>query len=260
MGTLRLLLCVAGTIFAAGPLSNHAQEKKWTPPNFIRELRYTCYPDKVDDLIAYFTRLAEADIKINSGRMRWMDGYPYGQLVIAGIRAYHLEEYDTRVGSGTVFAKAFGEDEYRKFSTGYSNAQMRTESVIRKYRNDLSMNREKHAREGIKATAYLFVTIVPGKNQPFGQLWLRALSAYKKVAPAMIISAAQTLAGGGPQYVFARPLKSYAEFETDLAPEEAVERAFGKREAETFSRLVSESVSKWETLVFDRGNADTNVR
>lgn len=238
---------------------SEAPEKKWLPPNFIRELRYTCYPEKTQDLIAYFTRLAEADLKIQSGRMRWMDGQPYGQLVIAGIPAYRLEEYDTRPSSGSVFIRAFGEDEYRKYSSGYANAQMRTESVIRRYRDDLSLNRTRHLRQAAKISRYTYVTVKLGKASLFEQAATQMIAAYRQVAPEFVVSGAQTIAGGGAQYLFVSPFATYAALESALAPEAAVEKAFGKAELAARNKMISESVERTETIIMQKVGKDSFV-
>src|SRR5258708_12963873 len=94
--TLALAVLFAGAAIA---------QIKWTPPNYVRELRYTCYPDKARDMVTYFTRLAEADAKLNSGRMRWVDALPYGQLVISNLPAYSLAEYDARLDTSVNLAK-----------------------------------------------------------------------------------------------------------------------------------------------------------
>lgn len=246
MGSTRFITLLVGITIVLGVRNvSFTQEKKWVPPNYIRELRYTCYPDKIGDLIAYFTRLAEADIKENSGRMRWMDSDPYGQLVIAGIPAYHLEEYDNRVGSGTVFTRAFGADEYRKYSAGYSNAQMRTHSVIRKYRDDLSMNRDKHLRATTKFSLYTYVTVKPGKAKLFEHSATKTIAACKQIAPDYILSAAQTIAGGGPEYLFVAPFKSYADLEKAIDAGLAVEKAFVKVEAvESTESVIMQKTAK----------------
>ena len=101
--------------------------------------------------------------------------------------------------------------------------------------------------------------MLPFREREFEQLWLEVLAAYRKLAPGMTLTAAQTLSGGGPHYVFARPLKDYAEFESHLAPEHAVEKAFGRARREAFDRQAAASVRKWETLVLDRSGFDVNV-
>ena len=142
----------------------------------------------------------------------------------------------------------------------YNEAQITATSVIRRYRNDLSLNRDKHLREQTRTTAYTFVTVFPLRGPVFEALWLKAVGAYKKVQPDIILTAAQTIVGSGPQYVVARPLKNYGEFEGDLTPEQAVEKAFGKTERDNFNRLVSESIKTWDTVLMDKGDMDTNVR
>ena len=229
------------------------------PPNFIRELRYTCYPDKTQDLIAYFARLADADIKINSGRMRWMDGAPYGHFVIAGIPAYHLAEYDSRVGSGTVFSKAFGEEEYRKYAQGYSNAQMRTHSVIRRYRDDLSRNRAKHLRATTRVSRYTYVTVKPGKGTLFEQATQKAVAALGQVAPGAVLSAAQTMAGGGPQYLLVEPFASYEDLGKAVDLAAAVEKAFGKAEAAAWRARLAEAVENTEVVLMQKVAKDSFV-
>jgi len=246
---------IAATLaaFAAGPAVAQA------PPNFIRELRYTCYPDKTPDLIAYFARLADADIQINSGRMRWMDGAPYGHFVIAGIPAYRLAEYDSRVGSGTVFSKAFGEEEYRKYAQGYSNAQMRTHSVIRRYRDDLSLNRAKHLRATTKVSRYTYVTVKAGKGAVYEQAAQKAVAALRQVAPGAVLSAAQTIAGGGPQYLLVEPFASYEDLGKAIDPAAAVEKAFGKVEAAAWRARLAESVESTEVALMQKVAKDSFV-
>src|SRR5579862_1726474 len=186
---------IAAAMLAALASGQNDSAKKWMPPNYVRELRYTCYPDKTRDMIAYFTRLAEADAKLHSGRMRWVDALPYGQLVISNLPAYRLEEYDTRVESGVILAKAFGDDEYRKLAELYRNAQQQSESVIRKYRDDLSINRDQHLRANMKIARHNYVTVKPGKVPLFEEAAHELIAALKKIAPGMIMSSAETIAG-----------------------------------------------------------------
>ena len=230
------------------------------PPNYVYEIWWEVYTNKGAALTRYLTRLREADLKTASGRRRFADIHPWSNRRIVSAPLVELGDYDRRLESATVFRQAFGDEEYRQYAAALAEAQISRTSYLRKYRDDLSLHRDRHTRDGIRATAYSFVTVWPWKEPQFEQLWRRALAAYRKVAPEMVLTVAETLAGGGAQYVVARPLTSYAQFETDLTPEQAVEKAFGAAELEKFNRLVSETVRKWETFLFDKGNFDTNVR
>jgi len=233
--------------------------KKWTPANYVRELRYTCYPDKVHDMLQYFTRLAEADAKLNSGRMRWVDALPYGQLVISNIPAYHLSEYDARVDSGMILAKAFGDEEYHKLGELYINAQERTESVIRKYRDDLSINRDKYLRANMKIARHNYVTVKPGKVPLFEEAARELIAALTKIAPDMVMSCAQTISGSGPHYLFVVPFASYAELQNARIPATAVEAAFGKEEAAKWAAKVTEAVENTEYVLMQKAAKDSFV-
>ena len=105
---------------------------------------------------------------VNSGRLRWVDALSTGQLVISKPAYHHLDDYDARVDSGPILAKAFG-DANITLAELYSNAQERTESVIRKYRDDLSLNRDKHLRATMKIARHNYVTVKPGKGPLFGK-------------------------------------------------------------------------------------------
>jgi len=253
------MLALAILLAASAPAQNGEGAKKWTPPNYVRELRYTCYPDKARDMVLYFTRLAEADAKLNSGRMRWVDALPYGQLVISNLPAYHLDEYDARVDSGVILAKAFGDEEYHKLGELYSNAQQHTESVIRKYRDDLSLNRDKHLRANMKIARHNYVTVKPGKGPVFEEAARELIAALKKIAPNTILSCAQTIAGGGPQYLFVTPFASYAELQNARIPATAVEEAFGKAEAAKWAAKVAESVETTEYVLMQKAAKDSFV-
>jgi len=229
-------------------------------PNYVYELWYQVYSNKSRGFNQYFQKLKEADLQTHSGRQRFVDLQPYSNTRVIFMPAKELGEFDTRVSSSAVFSKAFGEEEYHKYAALYNEAQITATSVIRKYRNDLSLNRDKHLREQTRTTAYTFVTLYPLKGPAFEALWHKAVEAYRKVQPDIILTAAQTIVGSGPQYVIARPLKSYGEFEGDLTPEQAVEKAFGQAERDNFNRLVASSIKTWETVLMDKGDMDTNVR
>ena len=228
--------------------------------NYVYELWYQVYSNKSRGFNQYFQKLKEADLQTNSGRQRFVDIQPYSNTRVISMPAKELGEFDNRSTSSAVFNKAFGEAEYHKYAALYNEAQITATSVIRKYRNDLSLNRDKHVRERTATTAYTFVTVFPLKGPVFEQLWLKAVEAYKKVEPDIILIAAQTIVGSGAQYVVARPLKSYGEFEGDLTPEQAVEKAFGAAERDNFNRLVASSIKTWDTVLMDKGDMDTNVR
>jgi hypothetical protein len=229
-------------------------------PNYVYELWYQVYSNQSRGFNQYFQKLKEADLQTKSGRQRFVDIQPYSNTRVISMPSKELGEFDNRMSSSAVFTKAFGADEYHKYATLYNEAQITATSVIRRYRNDLSLNRDKHARERTATTAYTFVTVFPLKGPVFEGLWLKAMEAYRKVQPEIILIAAQTIVGSGAQYVVARPLKSYREFEGDLTPEQAVEKAFGKTERDNFNRLVSESIKTWDTVLMDKGDMDTNVR
>ncbi len=247
-------------VLIGAALAAIAAAQQAAPPNYVYEIWWEVYTNKSAALTRYLTRLREADLKIASGRRRFADVHPWSNRRIVSVPLAELGDYDRRPESATVFRQAFGDQEYRQYAAALAEAQISRTSYLRKYRNDLSLNRDRQAREGIQATAYSFVTVLPAKEPQFEELWRRVIAAYRKVAPEMVLTVAETLAGGGPQYVAARPLASYAQFETDLTPEQAVEKAFGAAEREKFNRLVSETVRKWETFLFDKGNFDTNVR
>jgi hypothetical protein len=229
-------------------------------PNYVYEVWYQVYSNKSRVFNEYFQKLKQADLQTHSGRQRFVDIQPYSNTRVISMPAKELGEFDTRVSSGAVFSKAFGEEEYRKHDALYSQAQISATSVIRRYRNDLSLNRDKHLREQTRTTACTYVTVFPLKGPVFEALWHKAVDAYRKVQPEIIFTAAQTIAGLGPQYVIARPLKSYGEFAGDLTPEQAVEKAFGQAERDNFNRLVASSIKTWDTVLMDKGDMDTNVR
>ena len=228
--------------------------------NYVYELWYQVYSNKSRGFNQYFQKLKEADMQTQSGRQRFVDIQPYSNTRVISMPAKELGELDNRSSSSDVFSKAFGEAEYHKYAALYNEAQITATSVIRRYRNDLSLNRDKHVRERTATTAYTFVTVFPLKGPVFEQLWLKAVEAYKKVQPDIILTAAQTIVGSGAEFVIARSLKSYGEFEGDLTPEQAVEKAFGATERDTFNRLVASSIKTWDTVLMDKGDMDTNVR
>ena len=121
-------------------------------------------------------------MQTQSGRQRFVDIQPYSNYRVISMPARELGEFDNRVSSSAVFSKAFGEDEYHKYAALYNEAQITATSVIRKYRNDLSLNRAKQLREQTRTTAYTFVTVFPLKGPVFESLWLKAFGCVQESA------------------------------------------------------------------------------
>ena len=204
--------------------------KPWTgPPRYLRELRYPGTTGKpMTGRIRYYVKMAEVDEKTNSGRMRWMDRAVGTPLMIAFIPAYKLDDFDTRPDSGKLFTEVFGAEDWRKTAEAAREPGPEIQ-VLRRFRDDLSMNRDKFAPSQRRTTFYTAVHVKPGMSLHFQQSLKRAVEAYKKVSPDMIINVAETIMPepDGPDFVVMVPLKSNDEIDKWMDMQSAVEKAFG---------------------------------
>lgn len=269
MSTPRLSLIglTALTLVTLGAGAGRTQtETPWNgPPNWMRELRYDGVPGRqMSNRVEYYVKMAKADEQGKSGRMRWVDRAIGRPLMIAFIPAYKLEEFDTRAGSGPLMTAAFSAEEWQ--ATARAAAEDGTETeVLRRFRNDLSLNRDRHIPSRRGLTLYTEVSVAPGMSWRFERVLKRALEAYAKVAPDTIISTMETVFGqpDGPDYALMQPFGSgngtYGSVEAYESMHAAVAEAFGEREADAWSENLAAAVTAIDHLMLRRAAPDTFV-
>lgn len=229
-----------------------------TTANFVYEIWYEIDPDKARQFDEYLLRLREAGPQIAGDPVRWVDAHPLHNTRIVSLPAVRLADYRSDRYNEAGLRSMFGDDAYTTLLKGYTDAQVSRRSYIREYRTQLSLNRDRHTRDGIWGTEYSLVTVEPGRERQFERLWQQALTAYSRVSPLTVIIGARTLVGGGAQDVLARSLESVADLERVPTPARAVEQASGLAASEAFTAGLNESVTKWEPLVLERTELGTD--
>jgi hypothetical protein len=111
----------------------------------------------------------------------------------------------------------------------------------------------------MKIARHNYVTVKPGKVPLFEEAARELIAALKRIAPDMVMSGAQTIAGGGPQYLFVTPFASYAELQNARIPATAVEEACGKAEAAKWAAKVAEAVETTEYVLMQKAAKDSFV-
>lgn len=253
---LGVMLLAAAVAFGAVDASTRVSANESAKAKFVYEIWYEVERNMDRQFDLYFANLKEASSHIG-GPERWVDANHARNKWIVSLPAARLADYRSERYVEAGLRAWLGDAAFGELSKGYSDAQVSRKSYIREYRADLGFNRHHHSRYGLWATEYVLVTIEPGNEKDFERLWRAAVIAYARLFPRVILIAAKTLVGGGPQYVITRPLEAPADADSFPSPVQAMDLAFGSVEARTFASGFHESVNKWETLVFARTNLDT---
>ena len=252
-----MLLVVMAVPLGATRGSARASANQNATPNYVYEIWYEVERNMSPQFDLYLTKVKDAARQIPDSPERWVDAHNESNRRLVSVLAGRLADYRSERYNESAIKAVFGEHAHEELAKMYADAQVSRKSYIRQYRTDLSLNRERYARDGLVATEYTLVTVEPGKEKQFERLWRTALGAYGKVASQTIFVGAVTLVGGGPQYVVTRPLDTPRDRESLPAPVHAVEMAFGSSEARTFASAWNQSVNKWDTLVLDKTGLDS---
>jgi hypothetical protein len=239
-----------------------AQPPEPSPPaewRYLRELRYQCAPGKTTGQIDYYVKMAEVDVRTKSGRMRWIDREAYGGLVIATIPAKTMAEFDSRPDSGPLFTSVYSPDEWRATVAAANGCLEREYSVFRAIRPDLSYNVASFTRSKARYTMYTNVWVKPGMGHVFARAAALQVAAAQKLRSAAVAIGTQKLVGEGPDFVFLTPVASFAELGALFLGRAAIGKALGPAEAETYTKLIAESVERTDSMLMQKASRDTFV-
>jgi hypothetical protein len=257
------LVFVATALAHARPQTPAANASGQTPPllepasaNVALEIWYEIHPGAAAQFDAYSLRRRELGSRIPNGPQRWVDVEPATGRRLVTLPAARLTDFGQERHVEVGLQALMGDLAYRALVTPFNDAQLSRRSYIRKFRGDLSWNRLRHTRAGLWGTEMTQVTIVPGKAREFERLWKEAMPAYLHEAPGDTVTVAETVAGGGPQYVLMRPLATPSDRGSFPTPGDEVERAFGAAAGRDFKRRFDVVVATWEPLVLVRTDFD----
>ncbi len=194
--------------------------------------------------------------RIPNGIERWVDSRSDTGGRVVTVPARTLAELGRERNAEAGLESLMGEQAYRALVSGFREAQLAGASYLRRYRHDLSQRGVGVARDALWATEVTQVTLATGRVREFPSLWKTALSAYGRVLPNTEYQVAETLVGGGPQFVVLRPLRSEADRQAWLHPADAVERASGTKAGEQFRRRFASLVQSWEPVLLERTQND----
>ncbi len=221
------------------------------------EIWYDLRPELAAQFDDYFRRLEDAGVAAGHPVERWVDASHQGSRRIVTLPAAHLTDFGSDRYNEAVLRTAHGEQASRALATQYIDAQLSRASFIRRYRDDLSLRRQGHARAGLWGTAYTLVDVAPGRHREFDSLWRRAIEAHARVSPDLVLTVSETIAGGGPRYLIAQPLRSHDDVRR-LAYD-GVAGVLPPRDAAAFVRGFREVVVGWETSVYERTPMDADA-
>jgi hypothetical protein len=221
------------------------------------EIWYDLRPELAGPFDEYFRRLEVASVAAGRPVERWVDASHQGSRRIVTLPASSLSAFGSDRYNESVLRAAFGDDTYRALTAQYDRAQLSRTSFIRRYRDELSLRRQRHARAGLWGTAYTLVDVGPGREREFERLWRRAMEAHGRLTPDLVLSVSETIAGGGPRYLIAQPVGS-ADDSRRLAYDD-VAAALPPRDAASFVRGFRDVVIGWETAVYARTSMDADA-
>lgn len=221
------------------------------------EIWYDLRPELAAQFDDYFRRLNDAGVVTGRPVERWVDASYLGSRRIVTLPAADLSAFGAERYNESVLRMAQGEQASRALTAQYVDAQLSRTSFIRRYRDDLSLRRQRHARETLWGTAYTLVDVAPDRYREFDRLWRRAMEAHATAAPDLVLTVSETIVGGGPRYLIAQPLRS-PDDPRRLAYD-GVAAALPPRDAAGFVRSFREVVVGWETAVYERARLDADA-
>ena len=223
--------------------------------NFTFETHYELHPDGSPAFDRFWAALQDSthDGVAIARRVDAVSDDHHTRRVVA-LPVERLAEYGADRRNEEILRATLGEEAARAVIGGFNDSQVSRTSYLRQYRTDLSLNRDRHQRGS--ADEVLFVTVLEGKEPAFERIWVRAVEAYRTIAPDQVVTVARTLVGGGPQFVIAQPVAPQAAQAT-LRPAEAVRRAFGDQAARDFEQDLGGVVASWRTATHTNLGLDT---
>lgn len=221
------------------------------------EIWYDVRPELAAQFDDYFRELEAAGVAAGRPVERWIDASHHGSRRIVTLPAADLETFGSDRYNEAVLRAAHGDQASLGLTAQYIDAQLSRASFIRRYRDDLSLRRQLHVRDALWGTAYTLVDVAPDRHREFEQLWRRAIDAHASAEPDLVLTVSETLAGGGPRYLIAQPLRSHDDARR-LAYDD-VAGVFAPRDAASFVRRFREVVVGWETAVYQRTPTRTDA-
>lgn len=233
----------------AGPAAIGADGGPGAVPRYSFEIWYDLRPELTAQFDDYFHQLERAETRTGHAVERWVEASFQGSRRIVTRPAESLGAFGSDRSPETVLRTVLGDQGFHALVRRYDDAQFSRASFIRHYRDDLSLRRERHARSGHWGTAYTLVAVASGREREFERLWRRAIASHARVAPDLVLAVSETIAGGGPRYLVAQPLR--ASDDPGRLAYDGVAAALPPRDAASFARNFRGVVVSWETVLYE---------
>jgi hypothetical protein len=248
-----LLLATIVSSATGPPLAVVAQHA--TRPNYVFETLFNVRAEALPAFDRYWSTLKEIDAD-GGGPLRFVDAAGTGTSRRVTLPVVRLAEYSFDRRNEGALRAALGEDAAATLIQQFNDAQISRAAYLRQYRHDLGLGRDVRAR----TTEVAFVTVLDGKQQLFERAWRRVAEAHRRLDPNAVVSVAQTLVGGGPQFVIAQPVHEDAGRSalrlTD--PIALVREAAGQAAATEVAELLTRSGASWRVETYRNLGFDTS--
>ena len=252
-----LAVIVAATMGPAPTAVAQQHGLQHAKPNYLFETLFDVRDGATDAFDRYWAALKELAEDGADAPRRFVEGQANGTGRRVTLPVARLAEYRVDRRNEAVLRTSLGEDAAGVLIRQFNEAQISRTSYLRRFRDDLSVRRDRHARTA--ATAVTFVMVTPGREPAFERAWQRGAEAFAKTDAAFVATVARTLVGGGPQFVITRPALERGP-RTALGAEDlvaAVREAFGNAAALEVAEMFEASGATWRTELYRNLGYDT---